>query len=942
MAVKVGHVIGRDPELDAIGRFLDDPLDGLAALLIEGEAGIGKTTLWQAGVDAALERGYRVLTARIGEAETKLAFTALGDLLEPVVDEALPELPEPQRAALEVALLRTEATGPAREQRAVSLAGVGVLRAIARSSPVLLALDDLQWLDGSSARVLGFVLRRLLDEPIGVLASIRLGVPDGDRLALDRILPAHRIHPLFVGPMTSEALGHLIRDRTGTDLPRPVLRRVDRLAGGNPFFALEMARELARRGIPVAGESLPFSDDLRNLLRARLEALPKTTRRLLLAVSATARATEQLVVATSGSGSRAAPALAKAEQAGVVRMEGDRIGFTHPLFASTVYEAASSRERVQIHRRLAVYVEDPEERARHLALGSERPDPGVASALDAAALLARARGAPDAAAELSELARRLTPVGDIEALRLRTVQAAQHHFDAGDVARSTALFDEAIATAPPGRDRARILFLSGSHGWMDLRRVRELCERALIEAEGDDDLLAEAHEHLAWVAIYRGDLATASRHVSASMEHGRAITSPANRAELLATFGMVEFLMGRPAEATMSEADRLQDLATMESGVEATVYTSATTNHGLQLLWAGELDAARRILQRELSAYEQRGRYLVRDEVLGYLGELECRAGNWRLAAEHAEEAYEIDVESGRVSGKGHTLFNRALVAAHLGDVEAARSGAEEGLRISVANEDPFYASCNRSVLGFLELSLSDPSAAMEHLQPVVEYLRAMGSAEPGVIPCVPDAIECLVSIGDLEAAERLLEEHEEKARRRDRPWAIATAGRCRGLLLAARGDVTAGLETLEEALSEHQRVSQPFELGRTLLVMGEVARRARQKAPARKSMEQARSIFERLGARLWEAKARAELARSGGPAAGGELTPTEGRIADLVVEGRTNREIADALFISVKTVEANLTRIFHKRAVRSRAQLIRSMMSASSGLNPEDHDPTA
>jgi hypothetical protein len=257
------------------------------------------------------------------------------------VDEALPELPEPQRAALEVALLRTEATGPAREQLAVSLAGLGVLRAIARSSPVLLALDDLQWLDGSSARVLGFALRRLRDEPIGVMASIRLGVPGGDRLALDRTLPAHRIHRLFVRPMTSEALGHLISERTGMDLPRPILRRVDRLAGGNPFFALEIARELARRGIPVAGESLPFPDDLRNLLRARLEALPKTTRRLLLAVSATARATEQLVAATSGSG-RPSPLPPRAGR--VVRIEGGRIGFTHPLLASTVYQAASSRD----------------------------------------------------------------------------------------------------------------------------------------------------------------------------------------------------------------------------------------------------------------------------------------------------------------------------------------------------------------------------------------------------------------------------------------------------------------------------------------------------------------------------------------------------------------------------------------------------------------------
>jgi DNA-binding CsgD family transcriptional regulator len=399
------------------------------------------------------------------------------------------------------------------------------------------------------------------------------------------------------------------------------------------------------------------------------------------------------------------------------------------------------------------------------------------------------------------------------------------------------------------------------------------------------------------------------------------------RAEALATFGTTEFLLGRPAAHHMAEADRLQDLGTTQAAGEATVYTSARANHGLQLIWAGELDAARQVLQKELTEYEKQGLYLIRDEVLAYLGELECRAGNWTLAARYADEAHEIDVESGRVSGEGHTSFNVALVAAHLGDVEIARSKAEEGLRVSLANEDPFYANCCRAVLGFLELSLSNPRGALDHLLPVVDYLRTMGSAEPGVIPCVPDAIECLVSVGDLDAAEVLLQEHAGKSRSSDRPWAVVTVGRCRGMLQAARGDASAGLHTLEGAVKEHEGVTQPFELGRTLVVMGEVARRAKRKAAARQHLEEARSTFETLGARLWSAKADAELARVGGSAGSGELTPTERRIADLVVEGMTNREIADALFISVRTVEANLSRIFHKRSVRSRAGLVRSML---------------
>jgi hypothetical protein len=203
-------------------------------------------------------------------------------------------------------------------------------------------------------------------------------------------------------------------------------------------------------------------------------------------------------------------------------------------------------------------------------------------------------------------------------------------------------------------------------------------------------------------------------------------------------------------------------------------------------MFAGQLDAARETLQQELSGYDRRGLYLIRDEPLAYLAELECRAGNWKVASGYAQEAFEIQVESGRLSGQGHGWFVKSLVAAHLGDVDASRSGAQEGLRISLGNDDPFYANANRWVLGFLELSLSNPSAAIEHLDPVLGFLEQMASPEPGVIPCVPDAIQALVSMGRTERAEVLLEGHARRARAPNRPWALATARRCRGLVLAA------------------------------------------------------------------------------------------------------------------------------------------------------------
>jgi DNA-binding CsgD family transcriptional regulator len=459
---------------------------------------------------------------------------------------------------------------------------------------------------------------------------------------------------------------------------------------------------------------------------------------------------------------------------------------------------------------------------------------------------------------------------------------------------------------------------------MDLPRVSELCERTLEEAEGDPDLVAQAHEHLAWVGIYRGDLRAAARHAEEAVRYADEMTVPSSHAEVLATFGMTRFLAGRPLPDVMARADHLQLVASAQAGAEATVFTSARTSHALQLLWAGDLDGARAMLLEELAAFERLGRYVVRGEVLNYLAEVECREGNYELALRYADESYEIDVESGRYSGAGQTLFGAGLVAAHVGDVARARSHAEEGIRISIANDDAFYTSSNRAVLGFLELSLSNASAALEHLSPAVDFVSAMGAAEPAVITCVPDAIECLVAVGETDPAERLLDEHEEKGRRLDRPWALATAGRCRGLVLAARGDLRRGLAALNDALVEHERAGQPFETARTLFVRGEVARRAKQKALARSSLEQAKAIFDRLAAPLWSAKSEAELARAVGVATGDELTPTERRIVDLVAEGHTNREVAGALFISVKTVEANLSRVFHKLGVRSRAELTR------------------
>jgi hypothetical protein len=511
-----------------------------------------------------------VLTCRAAESEARLSYAALGDLL----DFELPDLPAPQARALQVALLRAEVEGAPPDQRAVSVATLGVLRALAAADPVMIAVDDVQWLDAPSARVLAFVVRRLEDAPVRILVALRVGA-GGDPLGLGQTgpLPLQRVP---IGPLDEEAMTRLLRDRTGRDLTRPILLRLHRISEGNPFFALEIARALTSRGVrPAPGEPLPVPEDLQALLGARLAALPSTATDGLLVVAAAARPTEDLVVAAAARSDRAAAGVRRAEKAGILQRAGGRIGFAHPLLGSAVHAAATPQARRRVHRRLADLVVDPEERARHLALAASGPHPQVARALEEAGRHARRRGAPDAAAELLELARTLTPPGDGAGLLRRSVEAAEHHFDAGDATRATALLEEAIATARPGGDRARIVFRLASISWMDMGRVQALSERALEEAGDDAALRAAAFEHLAWVAIYRGDLAFAVEHAQASRQWARRIADPAIRADSLSTFAMVEFLLGRPPQDLMAEAVRLEDLAMRDGPASQTTGRSS-------------------------------------------------------------------------------------------------------------------------------------------------------------------------------------------------------------------------------------------------------------------------------------------------------------------------------------------------------------------------------
>ena len=926
--------MGREPELAVLQRFLDSIPSAPSALLLSGDPGIGKTTVWKEGLADALLRDYRILSCGPIEAETRLSYAALGDLLEPILEEALPSLPEPQRLALEVALLRSPSSGARADQRAVSLAVLGCLRSVASTSPVVVAVDDIQWMDLPSARVLQFVVRRLKDEQIGLITAARGAPADDDPLGVVSAFAEDRAHAVHVGPLSQDALERVLRAKVGEGFSRTTLLSLHEMSGGNPFFAQEIGLALLRRGGGVtAGERLPIPGRLQELIEDRLEGLPSRTIEALEIVSALSAPTFDVIAAAIAPSRGVDDRLGPAIDNGVVEAVGDRLRFTHPLLASAVYQKIPPARRRELHARLATIVRDPEERARHLALSVEGPDVAVAAALEEAAVLAFSRGAPQSAAELWEMARRATPPDRGEDLVRRTHQAGVAHHECGDTSLARSVLEQAVDLSMAGPARGRVLLdlgmaLAETEGW---RGAWAVFEAARGEAGDDLALRARVEQNLGYTWLFRGDLAASERHAHAALQLAEELQEPRVMAEAFVAYPFVEFVLGRGVDQELLDRGIALE-GHMEGEFKSHVLRASFTVAQL-LKFTDRLDQARRTFTDLLGDAAAHAAEMAIPQIRYHLADLECRAGNWDAAMEHAREsrAAAQRIRMGPMSAEGH--FAVGLVEAHLGQADPARLEALEGLRIAEAAGEILLLIPNLSVLGFLELSLGRPAEADAYLSRAVELVEAMGVREPAYFRIVPDEVEALVALGRLEEAEALLAPFEEAGTNLDRVWAMATGARCRALVLAARGDLPAASAAVDEAVIQHDRLPLPFELGRTLLVKGTVQRRAKRKRDARDTLEQALGIFEGLGAVQWAERTRAELARIGGRAPSSvDLTPTETRVAELVAAGGTNREVADALFVSVHTVEANLKRIYRKLGIRSRTELASALRPPPSG----------
>jgi hypothetical protein len=532
------RVVGREEELGAIVRLFETPEQLPDTIVVSGEAGIGKTTLWLAGIDAGVAGGYRVLSARASEAETALSFAGLTDLLGKAVDDVLTEVPPVQERALRGALLLGDAEIHA-DDRAVSAGFLGALRLLADETPLCLAVDDIQWLDAASLAAIRYALARLEHEQVAALLTVRGAVPHW----LRRAVPDGRLRTVEVAGLSVGAIQELLRARLDATFPRPTLIRLWETSRGNPFFALELASALRRRGGTLAlGDELPIPSNLEELLHGRVDDLGEAALEVARAVGALAFPTVSLVeAAIDGAGFDAG--LAEALRARILELDRERLWFTHPLLASAVAARQTPASRRSLHARLADVVPSAEERARHLALATAEPDGTVAAVLEEAARAAHARGASAAAAQLAEQSVRLTPGSSPDAARRRVLVAADMHHLAGDTDHATALLRDALGAAAPGRDRATVLARLADIQPSPQPAVA-LYREALSEAEDDEALQATIHLGLAgrmeWSELERG-----VEHSELAVRAASRAGNPVLRCRALAAYGRMHFDAGR-------------------------------------------------------------------------------------------------------------------------------------------------------------------------------------------------------------------------------------------------------------------------------------------------------------------------------------------------------------------------------------------------------------
>ncbi len=914
------------PDL-VIGReeLFSDARDQLArggSVLLHGPAGIGKSTVLRALAAENAGAARTVLRCSATESESHLPFLALADLFGLVLDEVSARLPAAQRTALESALTGRGESTLQRDGLALRLAVLSTLRALAAEGPVLVVADDLQWLDSASAELLGFAARRLGDSPVRMLCAVRTDGQEYDRHL--RACPPDTV-AVRLGPFSRTQVSALLDHRGYTGLSRSTVRDIHRTSAGNPLFALELGRALAESPTrPRPGEPLPVPTSLRALVLSRLEMLSDEARRTLLVASAGARPTLALLHAAGRDDAEAETAQAAALGLLATDAEESAVRFAHPLISAALYAEAPAQERRAAHLALSTAASDPIERARHLALAATGADPEVATRLAEAAALARDRGAPSVAASLGLLAARHTPADGEPGPDERRLQAAEDSITAGEVDLARDIAREVLtrATVPAERVRAWMVVIEAAG--QALGEVDAVFPQVLADAGDDPRLLALVHYQLAWrEVVVDGDFAKSRQEAAHAAE--LAARAGDRRTELLALAfqSSTETLMGHPdAPATIRRA-----LQEPQDPDVACHHNGAAASRFRWLLMSDQLPEARTAITALLREARRRG--MVESEVhySRLLADTELRVGHCGRALDLARESLRLARDSG--IGESASAMLASLAEASGGDVERALALAREAADHAEVDGDQLYLSLALAALGYAQLVSGDAQAAVRSLRRVRELEQSMGINDPARGRWQGDLAEALVRVGEPGEAQELINRTRVHAARLDRASVLAVLDRAEALVRAARGEHQAALAQLASAQERLARLGYGLEEARAAFALARL--RARGTTPA--AYDEAARLFRRCRALPWlrqvdeavtAGPTQAEAVPAAAPAVLDGLASMERQVAALVMEGATNREIAGRLFISVKTVEATLTRVYRKLGIRSRVDIVR------------------
>lgn len=900
--------VGRESDLSVFERFLGSEAP-TSALVLFGDPGIGKTTLWEAGLKAAEARGYLVLSARASEAEVALSFAALADLVDGVDPDVLVSLPAPQRRALEVALRRRDPVGAAPDPFAISAGFLGALRALTDRTPLLIAVDDVQWLDAASADCLWFAVRRLSGGRARFLMTSR----SGRETDLERVMGPSGVEQLELAPLSVGATGQVLSQRLGLALRHRVLRQVYETSRGNPLFALELGRMLVADGMPEIGSELPVPEVNDDIFGARVRGLPDPVRRVLLAVALSGG------VGRSELSTVVDPlAIEDAIASQLVAVDRSHLRPTHPMLAAAARQQSSAQERHDLHFELASAVGDATLRARHLALATLAPDANRAKIVADAAELAATRGAVHEAEELGAHALRLTS-SDAPEHADRVLALGRFHLRADEMTRATDLLIERMDELPVGRARAIAHLLLADAA--DVPGTGLHAERALAEGGEDPEVraiaLAKKSRGLTLMGVERIDdaEALALEALAAASQVGTEVEDRVRTA-----LAWARVLRGRPIDDVgPSEPLSRRPSSLPESSIERPL--------GARLTFRGQLEQARVIFGDLLALADERGDVQSSRMAHQQLCELELRAGNVREAARRLDELDQEPFWMGMVRAR-----LRALLGAVTGEPEDAKRWAATVLETVSGYVQGWDRLEAMRAVGLAALFEQDAARAVESLEFVWEHTLREQVGDPGAFPVAADLVEALVRSGDLDSATEVTERLRGLAVSQRHPWGLASARRCEAVVRLAERYADDAAAALGEAASEYAMLGLNFDRGRSLLLLGRVQRRFKKRGAARRSLQESESVFEHSGCSGWAAQARLELARVSGRPTGDHdrLTPSERRVVDLAVRGLSNKEIASRLFVTVYTVEAHLSHAYAKLGIRSRAQLASSLAGSA------------